>query len=135
MQGVTPDNRVIAATKRQPEYGKPVGAYINDMVSQSRITRGISKGKRNGQRPSTRSRKNSRSSAGFYWRSGAWKPITARPRINGTCSARCLSLAFVKYRDPYFRNELIVAMSIMQNGHFGRDQMVSSWAGAMGQTQ
>jgi membrane-bound lytic murein transglycosylase B len=41
----------------------------------------------------------------------------------------------VKYRDPYFRNELIVAMRIMQDGRFGRDQMVSSWAGAMGQTQ
>ena len=41
----------------------------------------------------------------------------------------------MKYRHPYFRNELIVAMGIMQNGHFARDQMVSSWAGAMGQTQ
>ncbi len=29
MRGVTPDQRVIAATKRQPEYGKPVGDYIN----------------------------------------------------------------------------------------------------------
>src|SRR5471030_1118276 len=45
MNGVTPDTRVIAATKRQPEYGKPVGAYINDIVSPSRITRGIAKGK------------------------------------------------------------------------------------------
>src|SRR5262249_7271920 len=25
LRGVTPDQRVIAATKRQPEYGKPVG--------------------------------------------------------------------------------------------------------------
>ncbi|MFZ0069434.1 MAG: lytic murein transglycosylase, partial [Pseudolabrys sp.] len=25
LKGVTPDERVIAATKRQPEYGKPVG--------------------------------------------------------------------------------------------------------------
>ena len=39
------------------------------------------------------------------------------------------------YRDPYFRNELLVAMRIMQDGHFPRDKMVSSWAGAMGQTQ
>ncbi|MEP7031837.1 MAG: lytic murein transglycosylase, partial [Pseudolabrys sp.] len=40
-----------------------------------------------------------------------------------------------KYRHPYFRNELIVAMGIMQNGGFARDKMVSSWAGAMGQSQ
>ena len=45
------------------------------------------------------------------------------------------TLGYVGYRDPYFRNELIVAMRIMQDNHFGRDQMVSSWAGAMGQTQ
>ena len=45
------------------------------------------------------------------------------------------TLAYVRYRHPYFRNELIVAMGIMQNGNVARDQMVSSWAGAMGQTQ
>ena len=45
------------------------------------------------------------------------------------------TLAYVKYRHPYFRNELIVAMRIMQDNTFTRDKMVSSWAGAMGQTQ
>ena len=45
------------------------------------------------------------------------------------------TLGYVRYRHPYFRNELIVAMHIMQDDHFARDKMVSSWAGAMGQTQ
>src|SRR5665811_795727 len=45
LKGVTPDQRVIAATKRQPEYGKPVGTYINDIVSQGRITWGAAKAK------------------------------------------------------------------------------------------
>src|ERR1019366_8307385 len=40
LKGVTPDPRVIAATKRQPEYGKPVGAYVNDAVSRGRIVNG-----------------------------------------------------------------------------------------------
>ena len=40
LKGVTPDPRVIAATKRQPEYGKPVGAYVNDAVSRGRIANG-----------------------------------------------------------------------------------------------
>ena len=44
MKGVTPDQRVIAATKRQPEYGKPVGSYINDAVSNGRVSHGIAKG-------------------------------------------------------------------------------------------
>src|ERR1700688_2311295 len=45
LKGVTPDARVIAATKRQPEYGKPVGAYINDAVSAGRVTRGAAQAK------------------------------------------------------------------------------------------
>src|SRR5476651_1589177 len=43
LKGVTPDPRVIAATKRQPEYGKPVGNYINDAVSLRRIANGQKK--------------------------------------------------------------------------------------------
>ena len=31
------------------------------------------------------------------------------------------TLGYVKYRDPYFRNELIVAMRIMQDGRFPRE--------------
>src|SRR5664280_354272 len=37
LKGVTPDPRVIAATKRQPEYGKPVGAYVNSIVAAGNI--------------------------------------------------------------------------------------------------
>ncbi|HET9687555.1 MAG TPA: lytic murein transglycosylase, partial [Pseudolabrys sp.] len=40
LKGVTPDQRVIAATKRQPEYGKPVGDYVNAIVSNRRIKDG-----------------------------------------------------------------------------------------------
>src|SRR5215510_4803210 len=40
LRGVTPDQRVIAATKRQPEYGKPVGDYVNAIVSNRRIKDG-----------------------------------------------------------------------------------------------
>ena len=49
LKGVTPDPRVIAATKRQPEYGKPVGAYVNDIVSHGRITRGQRQGQGMGE--------------------------------------------------------------------------------------
>ena len=41
MNGVTPDQRVIDATRRQPEYGKPVGDYINALASPGRIKRGL----------------------------------------------------------------------------------------------
>src|SRR5487761_934825 len=38
--GVTPDPRVIAAMRREPEYGKPMGAYLASLVSPDRIATG-----------------------------------------------------------------------------------------------
>jgi lytic murein transglycosylase len=45
------------------------------------------------------------------------------------------TLAHNNYRHPYFRNELLVALRILQEGHIRRDRFLGSWAGAMGQTQ
>jgi membrane-bound lytic murein transglycosylase B len=134
MRGVTPDQRVIAATKKQPEYGKPVGAYINDIVSQGRVTRGIAKEK---EWSKTFDAVEKRFAVERWVLLALWGMETdyGAAKDKWDVFRSLASLAYVKYRHPYFRNELIVAMRIMQNGHFGRDQMVSSWAGAMGQTQ
>src|SRR4029453_6777241 len=35
----------------------------------------------------------------------------------------------------YFRDELITALLVLQEGHIGREAMLGSWAGAMGQPQ
>ena len=45
------------------------------------------------------------------------------------------SLAFVHFRGDYFRDELISALSILEEGDISPRDMVGSWAGAMGQTQ
>src|ERR1700755_1518188 len=41
--GVTPDPRVIATTKKQPEYGKPAGLYINQIASPLNAKQGLKK--------------------------------------------------------------------------------------------
>jgi membrane-bound lytic murein transglycosylase B len=45
------------------------------------------------------------------------------------------TLAFTGYRGTFFRDELLLALQILQRGHVERSAMVGSWAGAMGQTQ
>src|SRR5665213_2873713 len=134
MKDVTPDQRVIAATKRQPEYGKPVGAYINDAVSSGRIKRGQAKGKEWAKTFDAVEKKFGveRSVLLALW--GIETDYGAE-KDHWDVFRSLATLAFVRYRHPYFRNELIVAMRIMQDGRFPRDKMVSSWAGAMGQTQ
>src|SRR5256885_10220830 len=41
--GVTPDPRVIATTKKQPEYGKPAGLYVNQIASPLNARQGLKK--------------------------------------------------------------------------------------------
>jgi lytic murein transglycosylase len=134
MRGVTPDGRVVAATKRQPEYGKPVGDYVNSLVSQGRITRGQQKAAEWAKVFDAVEKK-------FQVERWVLVALWGMETDYGAAKDKwdvfrsLATLAYVKYRHPYFRNELFVAMKIMQDGHIAREQMVSSWAGAMGQTQ
>jgi lytic murein transglycosylase len=134
LKGVTPNPRVIAATKRQPEYGKPVGAYVNDIASRGRIANGQRKEKEWAKTFDAVEKKFGveRSVLLALW--GIETDYGAE-KDHWDVFRSLATLAFVRYRHPYFRNELIVAMRIMQDGRFPRDKMVSSWAGAMGQTQ
>jgi lytic murein transglycosylase len=134
LAGFTPDARVMAATRREPEYGKPVGLYVDSIASKSRIAAGSAKT--------------------TQW-AGVLDAIEAKYGvergivlalwgIESSFSAgadrwdviRSLAtLAEARYRDPYFRNELLVALRIVQEGHVARERMLGSWAGAMGQPQ
>jgi membrane-bound lytic murein transglycosylase B len=134
LRGVTPDRRVIAATKRQPEYGKPVGDYINAIVSNDRIVRGEREARRWAKTFDAVERK-------FQVERWILLALWGMETDYGAAKDRwdvfrsLATLAFVGFRAPYFRNELIVAMRIMQDHAIARERMVSSWAGAMGQTQ
>src|SRR5689334_2755623 len=134
MKGVTPDPRVIAATQRQPEYGKPVGDYVNAIVSNRRIADAQLKAREWAKTFDAVEKK-------FGVDRWVLLALWGMESDFGTEKDRwdvfrsLATLAYVKYRHPYFRNELIVAMRIMQDNKFARAKMVSSWAGAMGQSQ
>ena len=134
MRGVTPDERVVAATKKQPEYGKPVGAYINALATRSRVGRGEQKAR---EWAKTFDAVEKKFEVERWVLLALWGMETDYGAAKDKWDVfRSLStLDYVNYRHPYFRNELIVAMRIMQDGKLPRAQMVSSWAGAMGQTQ
>jgi membrane-bound lytic murein transglycosylase B len=134
MTGVTPDPRVIAATKRQPEYGKPVGDYVNAAVTSRRIAQGQQKA---AEWAKTFDAVEKKFGVERWVLIALWGMETdyGAAKDHWDIFRSLSTLAYVRYRDPYFRNELFVAMRIMQNNGFARAQMVSSWAGAMGQTQ
>jgi membrane-bound lytic murein transglycosylase B len=134
MSGLTPDQRVIAATKRQPEYGKPVGDYINALASARRIQTGLVKAK---EWSRTLDAIEKKFGVERWVLLSLWGMETdfGAAKDKWDVFRSLATLGYVKYRHPYFRNELIVAMGIMQKEGYPRRQMVSSWAGAMGQAQ
>jgi lytic murein transglycosylase len=134
MRGLTPDQRVITATQRQPEYGKPVGNYIDAIVSKGRIRNGLAKEKQWTRTLDAVEKK-------FLVERWVLVALWGMESDYGAAKDKwdvfrsLATLGYVQYRHPYFRNELLVAMKIMQDNKFAREKMVSSWAGAMGQSQ
>jgi lytic murein transglycosylase len=134
LAGFTPDARVIAATHREPEYGKPVGDYVNAVASRSRIAEGAAK-----------AAQWTRELDAIEQRYGVERWIVlALWGIESSYGAESdrwdvirslATLAEARYRDPYFRGELLIALRILQEGHIARERMLGSWAGAMGQPQ
>ena len=134
LAGFTPDARVIAATQREPEYVKPVGLYVDAVVSKSRIATGAAKATQwAGVLDATEQKYGADRAvvlalwgieSSFGAGADRWDVIRS-----------LATLAEARYRDPYFRNELLVALKILQDGHIARERLLGSWAGAMGQPQ
>src|SRR4051794_16143920 len=132
--GVTPDPRVIATTKKQPEYGKPAGLYVSQIASPANAKQGLQK---EAEWRSTFDAVEKKYQVERWVILAIWGMETSYGALKDKWDGiRSLStLAFAKYRDPYFRDELLIALKIIQDGHIPREKFVSSWAGAMGQTQ
>jgi lytic murein transglycosylase len=132
--GVEPDPRVMAVTKRQPEYGKAIGAYIESFVSAGNLAAGTRKA---AEWKDTLDRIEAKFEVdpriilaiwGVETGYGSYKPVWDVIRSLAT-------LAHARYREELFREELLAALLILQEGHVTRAQMLGSWAGAMGQSQ
>jgi membrane-bound lytic murein transglycosylase B len=132
--GLTPDPAVIAAIQHEPEYGKPLGAYMASLVSASRIGAGV--------RKSAQWAVPLRAVADKY----AVEPsiLVAIWGIESSFGEgaqpwdvfRSLAtLALVRFQHPLFHDELLSALKILQQGRVPRREFVGSFAGAMGQAQ
>lgn len=132
--GVTPDPAVMAAMRREPEYGKPMGAYLASLVSPARIGAGQRKLTQWGDTLRAVQQRFGVDPAvlvsiwgiesGFGGAPGEWDAFRS-----------LATLAQARFQHPLFRNELLSALVILQQGKIPRRQMVGSWAGAMGQPQ
>jgi membrane-bound lytic murein transglycosylase B len=130
---VTPDPRIMPITRRQPEYGMPAGIYVKSLASADRAARGPKKEK---EWSRTFDAIEKQYGVDRWLILSIWGLETSFGVKDKWDVVRSLAtLAYFKYRDPYFRDELLVSLKILQDGHVARKAFLGSWAGAMGQTQ
>ena len=132
--GLSPDNRVIAITRRQPEYNKPVGEYVDAIATKARIETGARKA---AEWSATFDRIDRDFGVERTIILGIWAIETSYGAgdVRFDVIRSIASLVYAGYRVPYFRGELLAALRILQDGHVARDKFFGSYAGAMGQPQ
>ena len=125
---------VIELDRKQPERQLTFGEYLDKVVTTQRMD--------SARRQLADNR---------VLLDGIWRRFNVEPRFivalwgiesdfgkvmgNYAVVSALATLAYDGRRSSYFRGELISALRILDQGHIRADDMVGSWAGAMGQCQ
>jgi membrane-bound lytic murein transglycosylase B len=133
-EGVHLDQSVIDRTKKQAEFERSIRDYLASAVSATLVNQGRALAARWGDALAAIERRYGvdRNVVVALWglESGYGAGIGGKDVISSLAS-----LAFIGFRDGLFRDELIAALVILEQGHVARADMKGSWAGAMGQAQ
>src|SRR5215469_14089417 len=139
MRGVQPDMTGLNAIRNQPEFNQQLWQYLNRAVSDWRIEAGEAKAQEYASL-FERIARDFGVEASFML--GVWgiesafgDPVVEKNHMRPVIS----SLATLAWAEPrrrsYWEGELINALTIIQRGWSTPEEMVGSWAGAMGHTQ
>jgi membrane-bound lytic murein transglycosylase B len=125
---------VIELDRKQPERQLTFNEYLEKVVTEQRME--------SARRELAENR---------VLLDGIWRRFSVEPRFivalwgiesdfgrvmgNYAVASALATLAYDGRRSSYFRGELISALRIIDQGHIRADNMMGSWAGAMGQCQ
>ncbi len=130
----TPDPSIIALTKKQSEFVRPIWSYLDNAISETRLSRGRAAAERYASELAAIERKygvDRRIVLGIWGMETNFGSYTGDKDVFRSLA----TLALHRYRDDFFRDELLVALKMLNDGLADRSAMRGSWAGAMGQTQ
>ena len=132
--GLTPDPQVIAADQSQPEFSRPVWEYLDSAVSSWRVARGkallAEHAKTLKAIEAQYQVEPSILVAVWCMESSFGQQIGSKSVIRSLAT-----LAYEGRRNAFWREQLLAALHILQEGDTSINGMIGSWAGAMGQTQ
>lgn len=134
LNGLQPIKRVIELDRRQPEFTLTFQEYLDRVVPPSRVERGRERLAENRALLDQVSAQYQVPAAAVV---ALWGIETDFGRTTGSFNVvnALATLAFDGRRSNYFRTELMHALRILGEGHIAPQEMMGSWAGAMGQTQ
>ena len=134
MASVEPLPVVTKSNDNQPEFVRPVWAYIDGATSEARL--------RGGRAGAEDARAELAAAAERYGVApevlvAIWGMESSYGRFMGDHDvlSALSTLAYQGRRQDFGRTQLIAALRILQEGYATREQLKGSWAGAMGQTQ
>nr|CDQ33581.1 Membrane-bound lytic murein transglycosylase B precursor [Virgibacillus halodenitrificans] len=126
--------RIIELDRSQPEFSRPVWAYLDTAVSDQRVRQG--RAKLDDQRDAAMHAEN-RYAVPAEILTAIWGVESNYGSHFGSFSTidALATLGFEGRRQDFARRELLAALKILQSGDIDREHMRGSWAGAMGHTQ
>jgi len=129
------DPEVVRLATSQPEHVKPPGAYVADLVTPERVEIGRALAAKHA---ATLAAIEQAYGVDRHVLLAIWGVESAYGTSTGSRSV-VRSLATLAVADarraPFWRNELIAALRILQDGQTAPETFVGSWAGASGHTQ
>lgn len=134
LSGFKPDPSIIALTKKQSEFVRPIWSYLDGAISEARLSRGRAVAQQYASELAEIERKygvDRRIVLGIWGMETNFGSYTGDKDVFRSLA----TLAQARYRDNFFRDELLVALKMLQDDLAERSSMRGSWAGAMGHTQ
>lgn len=132
--GFSPIERVLELDRKQPEGTMSFEQYLDRVISKNRIAEG--------RRMLAQHRELLEKVSAHYgvqprFIVALWGVETSYGSNTGGFSVieALATLAYDGRRGEFFRKELLNALKIIDDGHISLDDMLGSWAGAMGQCQ
>ena len=134
MAGIAPVPNIQAIIAEQPEFVRPVWSYLDGAVSPRRV-----------KEAKALLEQNAAMLSGIEAKTGVpreilvaiWGMETDYGRDEGSYNlfATLATQAYDGPRQNYAQHELVAALRLLQQNDYVPSEMVSSWAGAIGQTQ
>jgi membrane-bound lytic murein transglycosylase B len=138
MSGIKPDTSVYALDRAQPEFNEELWQYLNRRVSDWRIQTGKERARQHAALLSRIEREygiDRYHLMGLWGMESAFGDVVENMKHQRPVIPALAALAWGEpRRRPYWEKELVNALVIVERGWAQPNEMIGSWAGAMGHT-